>query len=173
MDREQLKDQIRHAFDTTPRPDNAHLRDSDEGTEPFLLEEEYRDKTDWRVLSPAFIDQSPDGFGTALSFFSREAFRYFLPAFLLADLDGELRQATPSFHLWHGLDNDTRTKPVNPRRYGDWTWYSAISEKFSVFSGPEIAAIVAYLRYVAVQDKVFRRNIEEALENYWLGRLEE
>ena len=31
------------------------------------------------------IDRAPDGFGSALSFFSDEAFRFYLPAYLIAD----------------------------------------------------------------------------------------
>ena len=44
------------------RPDGFNSR---EGTEPGLLEEEFKGKTDWRTLDPSFIDQAPDGFGTA------------------------------------------------------------------------------------------------------------
>jgi hypothetical protein len=96
---ELLKTQIRQAFASTPPPDPSNLRNSSESEEPYLLEDEFRDKRDWTLLDPEFIDRSPDGFGTALSFFSPEAFRYYLPAYLIADLDGALRQADPVFRL--------------------------------------------------------------------------
>jgi hypothetical protein len=79
---------------------------SREGDEPYLLEAEFRELPDLRRLDPFFLDRSPDGFGTALCFFSPEAFRYYLPTFLLADLDGVLRQADPAVNLWHGLDDE-------------------------------------------------------------------
>ena len=166
---EALKAQVREAFAETPPPDPCSLRGSSEGDEPFLLEEEFRDVPDWRLVDTFFLDQAPDGFGSALSFFSSEALRYYLPAYLLADLDGALRQADPLFHLWCGLDDERRDEPVNERRYGGWTWLEAVSERFSGFSAGEIEAIVAYLRYKAEEDELNRPKIEQALRNYWLA----
>lgn len=98
-------------------------------------------------------------------------FRYYLPAYLLADLDGRLHQSDPVFHLWHGLDDETRDEPVNPRRYGGWTWFEAISERLGSFPPAEVAAIVAYLRYKAERDGLARPRIEQALRNFWLDRM--
>ena len=171
--REALKHHILQAFSATPPPDPSALRGSDEGEEPYLLEEDFQDVPDWRSLNTAFLDQSPDGFGSALSFFSAEAFRYYLPAYLLADVDEVLRQADPLFHLWHGLDDAKRDVPVNELRYGDWTWFDAVSGRLAGFTSGEAEAIVAYLRYKADQDEFSRPRIEEALRNYWLPRLGE
>ena len=60
--------------------------------EPYLLEEEFKGKTDWQLLDSEFIDQAPDGLASALSFFSDEAFRFYLPAYLIADIDGKLKK---------------------------------------------------------------------------------
>src|SRR6185295_18436858 len=68
----QLKEQITQAFADVERPGNYALRGSNEGEEPFLLEAEFADKGDWRSLEPAFLDQAPGGFASALSFFSDE-----------------------------------------------------------------------------------------------------
>jgi hypothetical protein len=87
-DIEQLEADIRAAFSSTPPPDPGQLRDSSEGDEPFLLEAEFKHVPDWRRLDTAFIDRAPDGFGSALSFFSGAAFRYYLPAYLLAEPEG-------------------------------------------------------------------------------------
>ena len=172
-EREQLEAQIREAFASTPAPPPERLRGSNDGDEPYLLEEEFRQVPDWRTLEAPFLDQAPDGYGTALSFFSAEAFRYYLPAFLLADLRGLLQRADPLFHLWHGLTDDRREQPVNPRRFGAWTWSAAIAERFEGFTPREAAAIVAYLRYKAAHDELGldRPRIEQALTNYWLARL--
>jgi hypothetical protein len=169
---DRLARQIREAFEPTPPPAPGRLRRSAEGDEPFLLEAEFRHVPDWRQIDSVFIDRAPDGFGSALSFFSDDAFRYYLPTYLLADLREELQQATPLFHLWHGLVDDQRDKPVNERRYGSWTWFEAVSERFQWFAPTEVAAIVAYLRYKAEHDELGldRPMIEQALRNYWLGR---
>ena len=169
--RERLKTEIRAAFADTPAPDPSSLRNSNEGDEPYLLEDEFRDKRDWAALDAVFLDQSPDGFASALSFFSREAFRFYLPAYLLADLDGLLQRADPLFHLWHGLDDERRAQPVNTRRFGGWTWFEAISERMDAFAADEAQAIVGYLRYKAERDNFSRPKIEQALRNYWLPRL--
>jgi hypothetical protein len=169
--RETLKAQIRRAFASTPRPDNSRLRGSDMGDEPFLVEREFRDKHDWRALDVAFIDLAPDGFATALSFFSAEAFRYFLPAYLLADIDGLLLHSDPAFHLWHGLDDAKASIPVNPRLYGPRTWLEAMSERFSLFTVDEARAIVGYLELKAAEDDFARPSIEQALTRYWRPRL--
>ena len=172
---DRLESQIRDAFDATPAPAADRLRGSNEGAEPFLLEAEFQHVPDWREVEASFIDHAPDGFGTALSFFSSEAFRYYLPAYLVADLRQKLRQVDPVFHLWHGLVDDQRANPVNERRYGSWTWFEAMSDRFRAFTPQESAAIVAYLRYKAEHDDLGldRPMIEQALRNYWLGRCEE
>jgi hypothetical protein len=171
-ERDRLEADIRAAFEATPPPTPDRLRGSSEGEEPFLLEAEFRHVPDWRETESAFIDRAPDGFGSALSFFSSEAFRYYLPAYLIADLRGELQQANPLFHLWHGLVDEDRNTPVNRRRYGSWAWFEAVSERFRSFTPPEAAAIVAYMRYKAQHDElgVDRPMIEQALRNYWLAR---
>ena len=169
-EREDLKERIRRGFVSTPPPGPSALISSREGDEPFLLEAEFSEVPDWRLLDPSFLDRSPDGFGTALCFFSPEAFGYYLPAFLLADLDGVLRQADPTFNLWHGLDDEYRDRPVNERRYGRLTWHEAISERFAAFTAVEIDAIVAYLRYKAARTELWRPKIEQALNSFWLRR---
>jgi hypothetical protein len=169
---DRLEAQIRAAFQHTPPPDPGGLRGSDDGDEPFLLEAEFCQVPDWRQVDLAFIDRAPDGFGSALSFFSSAAFRYYLPVYLIADLRDRLQQATPVFHLWHGLVDDQRNTPVNERRYGSWTWFEAVSDRFRGFAPDEVAAIVAYLRYKAEHDELGleRPMIEQALRNFWLAR---
>ena len=167
-----LEAKIRAAFADTPPPSPDRLRGSDEGDEPYLLEGEFRHVPDWRTLDAGFLDRAPDGYGSALSFFSAEALRYYLPAFLIADVRGQLQHTDPLFHLWHGLTDDLRTRPVNPRRYGQWTWFEAISARFSGFTTAEADAIVSYLRYKAAHDDLGldQPKIDQAIRNYWSVR---
>ncbi len=170
---EELKRTIRSAFSTVEYPGDTNLRDSNEGEEPFLVEEAFRGKRDWAALEPGFIDLAPDGFASALSFFSAAAFRYYLPAYLVADLNRQLRHTSLAIYLTHGLTDATKDVPVNPIRYGDYTWLAYVSERFSGFSAAETEAIVGYLKFKRqhVHTQFERNMIDEALQNYWLGRL--
>ena len=168
-----VKAQIQKAFAGVAYPGDWCLTDSREGTEPTLLEGEFKGKRDWRALDPLFLDQSPDGFGTALSFFSDEAFHFYLPAYLLADLDGRLSQADVVFALTHGLDDKSRHKKINPLRYGERTWLEHARHKFAIFNKQEVRAIVSYLTYkldTTATTDYEKARINEALEIYWTGR---
>ena len=164
-----LKQLIHSAFAEVPYPGDSNLRNSSEGQEPFLLEQEFQGKDDWRTLSPDFIDQSPDGFSTALSFFSIAAFRFYLPAYLLADLDGLLVYTDPVFYLTYGLTDATKEVEVNPKRYGTLTWFEYVSTRFSVFTPTQAGAIASYLK-VKLKDAATEfehEQIEQALRNFW------
>ena len=132
-----------------------------------LLQQEFAEIPHWKSLSPAFINQTPDGYGSALGFFSAEAFRYYLPAFLLADLDNALNGPDPVFYLTHGLDASA-TKRINPRRYGARTFGDFARYRFSVFTAEQRAAIAAYLQHKAQTDPFAADSINLALANYWL-----
>jgi len=58
------------------------------------------------------------------------------------------------YHLTHGLDNTSRDKKINPRRYGERTWFDHARHKFSMLNREESAAIAGYLMY--------KRNTDEA-----------
>jgi len=151
-------------------PGDWCLRGSNEGDEPYLLEEEFKGKTDWHVLDPMFLDQAPGGYGSALSFFSDEAFHFFLPAYMLADIRGQLERSNPVFHLTHGLDDSSRDQRINPRRFGQRTWLEHARHKFAIFSCDEASAIVAYLVFKRESDDFERDRIDQALRNYWNER---
>jgi hypothetical protein len=173
----EAKRRIFAAFAQTEYPGDWCLRGSREGAEPLLVEQEFCGKRDWRVLKPEFLDQAPAGYGTALCFFSDEAFRFYLPAYLLADLDRQLSSVDVVFHLCHGLDDKARSQKVNPWRYGDRTWFDEASHRFAVFNREQAAAIVKYLEFKLGRKGLSRsekRGIQEAITNYWAkkaGRL--
>ena len=163
-----LKAMICDAFRDVAYPGDWCLRGSNEGDEPYLLENEFRGKANWQALDPVFLDQAPNGFSSALSFFSDEAFRFYLPAYLIADLDNQLKRTVPVFHLCYGLDDAHASEPVNPRRYGSRTWSAVARHKFSMFNVQQAGAIVAYLQYKAQGDGFLTPLIDQALRNYWL-----
>jgi hypothetical protein len=173
MTRAALEEQIKAAFNTVPPPPVWCLSNSREGDEPLQVEHEFRDKRDWRVLSPELLDSAPDGLASALSFFSDEAFRFYLPAYLLADLDGKLHQVDVLFHVTYGLDDASKDQPVNPLRYGRRTWFESSSHRFAIFDTAQSAAIAAYIEYkIDSPDTVdFERvTARQALDNFWLDR---
>ncbi len=168
-DKEALKEQIRAAFAHMEYPGDWCLRGSNEGDEPFLVERDFKGKRDWHALDPQFLEQSPE----ALCFFSDEAFHFYLPAYLIADIEGALDEADPVFHLTHGLTDASRHERINPRRYGERTFFDAARYKFAMFTQEESAAIVAYLRFRAESEGFHLAGIEQALRNYWVHRVGE
>ena len=175
MTKEDIKAQIREAFSRNEYPGDWCLKGSTEGDEPYLVEEEFKGKTDWTILDPEFLDQAPDGFASALSFFSDEAFRFYLPAYLIADLDDKLQSTDLTFHLTHGLDDASMHDLINPRRFGGRTWFDHVRTKFAMFPREEVCAIVAYLEFkLATADlPLERESISQSLKNYWTGRKKE
>ena len=169
-DKEAIAAQIALAFAAVEYPGDWCLKGGNEGDEPHLLEQEFKGKADWRVLAPAFLDQAPAGFASALSFFSDEAFRFYLPAYLIADIRGQLERSNPIFHLTHGLDETSRCERINPQRYGERTWFEHARHRFAIFNQEQAAAIVAYLTLKRDEDDFERQHIDEALRNYWRDR---
>jgi hypothetical protein len=173
VDRAHVERLVREAFASVEYPGDWALRESAMGDEPFLVEQEFKGRADWRALDAAFLDQAPAGFGSALSFLPDLAFRFYLPAYLIADLGGGLKTVDPLFHLCHGFEDDVMLQTINPRFYGARTWIDHARHRFSTFTTEQAAAIVAYLRHESSdEDRTFldRHLIDRALTRYWLSR---
>jgi hypothetical protein len=170
LEPDSIKSQILAAFADVEYPGDWCLCGSSDGEEPPLLAAEFRAKSDWRSLDPAFLDRAPDGYGSALSFFSDEAFRFYLPAYLIADIDGRLELQDPAAQLTRGLTDGGKAERVNPRRYGARTWFEESSQRFAVFNRAQSLAILNYLWLKGESDDSRREAIQQAIENYWLTR---
>jgi hypothetical protein len=174
---------IRDAFGKNEYPGDPYLQGSFEGCEPFEEVGPFQGKTDWACLEAEFLDAHAG----ALSFFSQEGFRFFLPAYLVADLDGRLRTVDPLFHLTHGFTDASVDVPakgrtfrkkigksalVNPRRFGATTFHDYAKYRLSSFTREEAAAIVAYLecRRNDASTSFEREEIDAALDSYWRER---
>src|SRR6185437_14580821 len=119
---ETIKTLIHSAFADTPYPgDDALVRSA--GDEPDEVVDLFRGRTDWRALSADFVDRAGAASPSALSFFSAGAFRFYLPAYLIADLDGKLVYSDPLFYLYYGVDEATRAQPVNLTGAATTTWW--------------------------------------------------
>lgn len=183
QDKQRVIEHIRQAFFDTERPGDAFLQGSHEGCEPGEAIAPFIGVAGWSQLAPAILDANYN----ALSFFSEGGFRYFLPAYLIADLEEQLQTADPVFHLTNGFSDKVVEIPagqriykktigksafVNPRRYGAMTWQDHARCQLSVFTREEAAAIVAYLEYKreAVLHGLNTEDITAALDSFWRDR---
>jgi hypothetical protein len=176
---------IRTGFGRCPYPGDAYLQGSFEGCEPYDEVGPFMGVTDWSLLEPAFLDAHY----CALGFFSEAGFRFFLPAYMIADVRRQLLTADPAFYLTHGFSDQSHEEPqpdgttvlhrwgqsllLNPRRYGAITWYDYARYRLSVFPREEATAIVAYLswkRDAETGDERARQTIAAALSAFWVDR---
>lgn len=169
--REVIIAKIEHAFATVPYPGDGNLAAKSYGDEPAELEEEFRGKRDWRALDGKFLDQAPRGWASALSFFSDEAFKFYLPAYLICDLRGELRALAPEFSLTVGL-TQMGGSPKIAQAFGGGTMGDRARARFLNYDKPQVAAIVDYLWWKLSEAEGYEPTLEEALESYWLPRLD-
>lgn len=182
-ERERLAEEIRRVFADTHYPGDPFLQGSFDGCEPFDEVDPFKGKVDRFDLQPEFLDRH---YG-ALSFFSEGGFRYFLPAYLIADVRDDLKTADPIFHLtrgFHSLEVDVSlgsgafvrrvggSELLNPRRFGAITVEDYARFRLSVFTRDEAAVIVDYLRYRRDidEDGLDSGAIDVALERFWLAR---
>lgn len=166
---------IEDAFKEVKYPGDWCLRVSNEGEEPYLLEKEFKGKNDRSVLDANFLDQAPEGYSSALSFFSDEAFHFYIPAYMICDLRDELENVEVYSQFTLGLEDLSRRQLVNPKRYGNRTWFDIATYKYSMFNPKEVKAVIAYLEFKKKKESLDSRKkeIQEALENYWYIRLKE
>jgi hypothetical protein len=175
--------QIEQAFGLNVYPGDSFLQGSFEGCEPYEEVGAFVGKTEWKALDAKMLDTHY----CALAFFTEAGFRFFLPAYLIADVRDELQTATPVFHLTHGFHSFsvevnagaqkfTRSTGgsvlLNPRRYGAMTWQDHGRYRLSAFTREEAAAIVAYLEFKRERDTlgVDAPAIDAALDQFWRSR---
>ena len=159
---------IEKAFANVEYPGDSNLTDSEYGEEPAALIDQFRNKSDWKVLEPSFIDQAPDGWGSALSFFSADALRFYLPAYLIADLRGMLLSSDPSVRLCVSLSPQLGDKKIAKMWRGGTMGEHARAE-YECFDSEQVSVIVSYLWW-KLESEGCNPTIEQALENYWLER---
>ncbi len=182
-DKQAVIEIIRAAFQEMEFPGEGFLQGSFEGEEPYEEVVPFRSRQDWTAIEANFLDAH----AAALSFFSVAGFRFFLPAYLIADLNGQLNTADPVFHLTHGFFDFSVNVPaagrvfviksgksvlINPRRYGAATAGDYARYRLSIFTREEASAIVAYLEFKRDhdQDGIDKPRLNAALESFWLER---
>lgn len=159
--------QVHAAFADVVYPGDDRLSDS-MGDEPDALRHEFRGRDDWTALDIDFLNQAPDGWGSALSFFSGEALRFYLPAYLIADLEARLESSDPSYRLCAFVTPIMEDKRL-ANFYGGGTLGEHARREFALFDAAQVKVIVAYLWWKLAQ-VAYDPTVEQALENYWLER---
>ncbi|MGD8380223.1 MAG: hypothetical protein PVI37_02735 [Gammaproteobacteria bacterium] len=163
-----LISRIEQAFDEVEYPGDEFLARSTVGEEAEALVRDFRGKREWRSLSASFLDQAPEGWGTATAFLSPEAFRFYLPAYLIADIRGQLQRADPSGRLCLSLTPQGERKKI-AAVWGGGTMGDYARAEFDRYSGAQVSAVVAYLWWKLTSEGA-NLVIEQAMENYWLER---
>ena len=161
-----LVGRVRAAFADVVYPGDDRLTDS-MGDEPDALREDFRGRDDWTALDIAFLNQAPDGWASALSFFSGEALRFYLPAYLVADLEGTLMCSEPSYRLCAFVTPMMEGRKL-AQFYGGGTLGEHARREFALFDAAQVTVIVDYLWWKL--DQGYDPTVEQALENYWLPR---
>ncbi len=145
-----LVNQIREAFADTPMPVGDRLTGSVQTDEPYEISLEFQGQ-DWQTLHPEFLSYH----SASLSFFTAEAIRYYLPAYLIDSIYRSDGNGNPVFALTYGF-----TKERSQHRQ-----YS--TQKMSLFNQKERRAILAYLNS-RMSDPYEKPEIEEAIATYWV-----
>jgi len=162
-----LVEQIRKAFSRVEYPGDDRLTDSF-GDEAEALVEYFRDKRDWQALTPEFMKQAPYVWGNALAFFSGEALRFYLAAYLIADIEDTLVIEVATTRLCAFVTPMVQDQKL-AKVYGGGTLGEHARKEFELFDAEQVSAIVAYLWW-KLDNEGYDPTIEQALENYWLER---
>lgn len=183
MNTNQIIDEIISVFGDNEYPGDEFLLGSREGCEPFEEVQPFIGQTDWKSIPAKILDDHSG----SLHFFSEAGLRFYLPAYLVADLRNELQSADPVFTLTHGFSNLSVTEErdgqlivhrtgkdafINPKRYGALTFEDYARYRLSVFTRQESRAIIGYLEYKRDQATLAfeREQIEAALDSFWYQR---
>lgn len=153
------------------RPKGLALATRGVDIEPIQARREFIDKDDWTLLNDQWLDKN----GILYLFLSKEAQRFYLPAFLTADIRTGLQSFDPRWHLIDWLVAPDRLKPVggwfkdpkSPFEHGLECWTPLAPNQASV--------VVEYLRWKAALDPELPSSMrtEDALEMYWLAHANE
>jgi hypothetical protein len=161
--KDQLIQKIAEAFSEVEFPGSDKLVAPSYGEEPDQVRNHFAGQSNWNKLAPGFLD-----FDGALSFFSDQAFRFYLPAFMIADLNEQLEYNNPAIRLCWALTPQSENQKI-AKVWGGGTIGERAKECFGHFSEEQVQSIVSYLDWKALKEEG-NLTIEQALENYWLKR---
>jgi Family of unknown function (DUF6714) len=161
--------EIRAAFPARRPAPFEPMVNSVSDDEPALTAAAFADKQDWTALDEKWLDEAADGWASALSFLSDEAACFYIPAYLVADVNGALERVDPVFHLTHGFDASSSGKRIWPDVTSTWTEYA--TNRWSRLTEAQASAVVHYLEWrLSRADSFDSPIIDEALRSFWYRR---
>lgn len=163
ISKDKLIQLITIAFSEVEFPGNNNLIHSSYGDEPLLVSNHFSGKNDWKKLTPEFLD-----FDGALSFLSDEAFRFYIPAFMIADINESLVYNDPTVRLCWTVTPQSEQEKI-AKVWNGGTVGEIAKANFDKFSKIQVSAIISYLQRRLSQVE-YDYIIKQALENYWLQR---
>lgn len=163
VDIDALIQNIYKVFSDAVYPGNDNLVVESYGDEPKLVKNHFAGRSDWTKLTHTSIDV--DG---ALAYFSDRAFRFYIPAFMIADVNKNLNLNDPAIRLcWHVTPQSENGRIA--KVWGGETMGDRAKKCFENFTDEQAEVIVSYLQWKQSQDDSDDM-IKQALENYWLQR---
>jgi hypothetical protein len=159
----ELIQKISAAFSEVEYPGDDSLVDDSYGDEPDLVRNHFVGHNDWKNLTYEFLD-----FDGALSFLSDKAFRFYIPAFIIADIDEKLDYNDPTVRLCWSLTPQSENEKI-AKIWGGGTMGERARKCFDEFPKEQVSAIVSYLNWRLSHDE-YNCVIEQAMSNYWLKR---
>jgi hypothetical protein len=166
-------EEVRQAF-PAKRPGRFFpLGNSAQGDEPLRVIAAFDDKDDWTKLTPEWLDNVPNGLGSALGFLSDDAICFYIPAYMVADMTIALQMVDPAFTLTNGFAHKSHHERVEPQREKTSTEYAR--NRWRRLSHGQVVAVVHYLEWWLQRDRqdhghIVDSNIAEALGTYWYDR---
>ncbi len=137
--------------------------------EQLAVARAFADKDDWTKIDPDWLNLVPEGLGSALSFLSAAALRFYLPAYLLADIYLKLTKVShPVFNLTHGFGEVDLDRPskVSEAEF----WKAQTKSIWADLDNEQVNVIVNYLEWAALWDDYKAEEIQPALREYWYPR---
>ncbi len=159
-----IHEEIRAAFPAVRARPFDPLVASTQGDEPQQVARAFQNKADWTLLRDDWLEAIP----CALHFLSNEALCFYIPAFIAADVRGQLNMADPVFALTHGWAHGMSDTPVRGRKpptYGDHA-----RARWAPLTPQQALAVVHYLEWCVAQERPGSDAITEALQAYWHAR---
>lgn len=130
----------------------------------------FDEQTDWTRIDGAWLEAVSDSLSGALAVLTPQARKFYLPAFMAADLRGELKRVEPHREFLRGLTGWVTRKPVR----GRWDSTAAARADWAVLTLAQCRAVVHYLEWVSTRHgPAPSPSIVEALNVYWYGRVAE
>ncbi len=157
---DKLTEEIKIAFKNNEFCGNDNIVNPSYGEEAKSIKKHFYGQKNWKIISSDFLDK--DG---ALSYFTNDAFNFYLPAYMLADLKGELEINDPSVRLCWSVTSQSENQKLT-KVFGGRTISELAAECFSSFSMEQINTIIKYLQWK--HDQTDDLMIQQALCNYWL-----